>query len=107
MGSSIWRPDQVDAVTEAYNEYRRELHRKCRSANFDHHVMAEGLAEWISVKVNAEWAMREGMGHCGKHRGPHTLYQCICDEMQYWMLRAQGASIEDANVKVLGYNPTE
>lgn len=106
MGTVFRQLSEVDEMTEAYNAFRMRLFIALKRADFDASIMANGLAEWISVKENAEWAMREGMGDCGKHRKPHTLYQCLCDEMQYWVLRANGATVKDANIKALGYDPT-
>lgn len=102
--SPKWTPEEPeDSATEAFNVMRGALHNRYKNADCNPQIMADGLAEWISVKENAEWSRGEVMGNCGKHRQPHTLYQCLCDELEYWILRANGATAAEANMKVLGH----
>lgn len=93
----------IHPIEQAYNAFRMDLWIKAKNKDHDPSIFAMGLAEWINVKENAEWATKEPMGDCGKHRGPHTVYQCICDEMEYWILRSNGATAKEANIKVLGH----
>ncbi len=90
--SRVWREDHPGEACPDCTQRMRELAA----------IHANALADWISIKEHADWAMSVWQGPCVFHSGDHSLHRCLSDEFHYWQMRAEGKTDRDAKAELFG-----
>lgn len=63
-------------------------------------IYVEQLAAWLDDRNHAAWARDTVLKPCGHHLEPHSLLQCLSDELQFWMTQSVSKQIQTHEIGV-------
>ena len=63
-------------------------------------IYVEQIAAWLDNRDHAAWARDTVLKPCGHHLEPHSLLQCLSDELQFWMTQSVSKQIQTHKIGV-------